>query len=101
MGCRLIYEDDKHTVQLYNAVNDQLLPLNDVSLGLATALWDAVDPNVFLLSDGQTLFVFLYLPISLQGPGEPSAVAVGCTVAAAVAIALLMNTIGRHYHCRE
>ncbi len=28
--CRLIYEDDKHAVHLYNAVNDQLLHLEEV-----------------------------------------------------------------------
>ncbi len=68
--CRVIYEDDKHAVHLYNAVNDQLLHLEEVSLGLATALWDAADPNLFLLSDGQVLYTFLYSPVSLHGAGE-------------------------------
>ena len=68
--CRVIYEDDKHAVHLYNAVNDQLLHLEEVSLGLAIALWDAADPNLFLLSDGQVLYTFLYSPVSLHGAGE-------------------------------
>ncbi|KAL0053124.1 hypothetical protein WJX82_001225 [Trebouxia sp. C0006] len=68
-GTRVIYEDDKHAVHLYNAVNDQLLHLEEVSLGLATALWDAADPNLFLLSDGQVLYTFLYSPVSLHGAG--------------------------------
>ncbi|KAL0039283.1 hypothetical protein WJX79_001413 [Trebouxia sp. C0005] len=68
-GTRVIYEDDKHAVHLYNAVNDQLLHLEEVSLGLATALWDAADPNLFLLSDGQVLYTFLYSPVSLLGAG--------------------------------
>ena len=54
----MIYEDDKHAVHLYNAINDQLLHLEEVSLGLAVALWDAADPNLFLLSDGQVLYTF-------------------------------------------
>lgn len=67
--CRLIFEDDKHSVQLYNAVNDQLLHLEEVSLGLAAALWDAADPNVLLLSDGHMLYTYLYSPVSLHGAG--------------------------------
>ena len=57
-------------MHLYNAVNDQLLPLEDISQGVAFAHWDAAEPDVFLLSDGQSLFVYLYLPNSLQGPGR-------------------------------
>ena len=58
---------------LYNAVNDQLLQLEEISIGLAAALWDAMDPNVFLLSDGQMLFTFLYTPNSLLSTGKQSA----------------------------
>ena len=66
---RLIFEDEKNGVHLYNAVNDQLLHLGEVSMGLAAALWDTMDPNVFLLSDGQMLFTYLYSPNSLLGTG--------------------------------
>ena len=72
VDCRLIFEDDKHAVHLYNAVNDHLLHLEELSLGLATALWDAADPNIFLLSDGQMLYTYLYSPLSLQGAGKHS-----------------------------
>ena len=67
---RLIFEDEKNGVHLYNAVNDQLLHLGEVSMGLAAALWDTIDRNVFLLSDGQTLFIYLYSPYSLLGTGK-------------------------------
>ena len=79
--CRVIYEDDKHAVHLYNAVNDQLLHLEEVSLGLATALWDAADPNLFLLSDGQVLYTFLYSPVSLHGAGKRTHGCSSCCVA--------------------
>ena len=72
VGVRLIFEDDKRGVYLYNAVNDQLLLLEEASVGLATALWDALDSNVFLLSDGQTLFTYLYSPNHLLGTGKLS-----------------------------
>ncbi len=78
--CRLIYEDDKHAVHLYNAVNDQLLHLEEVPLGLATALWDAADPNLFLLSDGQVLYTFLYSPVSLHGAGKHAHGCCSCCV---------------------
>lgn len=79
----MIYEDDKHAVHLYNAVNDQLLHLEELSLGLATALWDAADPNLFLLSDGQALYTFLYWPVSLHGAGQ-HARAAACAVSAII-----------------
>ena len=69
---RLIFEDEKDGVHLYNAVNDQLLHLGDISMGLAAALWDTMDPNVFLLSDGHMLFTYLYCPNSLLGTGKNS-----------------------------
>lgn len=69
---RLIFEDEKNGVHLYNAVNDQLLHLGEVSMGLAAALWDTMDPHVFLLSDGQMLFTYLYSPNSLLGTGKHS-----------------------------
>ena len=67
---RLIFEDEQHGVHLYTAVIDQLLHIEEVSLGLVAALWDAADPNVFLLSDGQMLYTYLYLPNFLQGTGK-------------------------------
>lgn len=67
---RVIFEDEKHGVYLYNAVNDQLLLLEEISVGLAAALWDVVDSNVFLLSDGQTLFTYIYSPNHLLGTGK-------------------------------
>ena len=67
---RLIFEDEKNGVHLYNAVNDQLLHLEEISMGLVAALWDAMDPNIFLLSDGQMLFTYLYSPNSLLGTGK-------------------------------
>lgn len=68
--CRLIFEDEKTGVHLYNAVNDQLLHLEEISMGLTAALWDTMDPNAFLLSDGQMLLTYLYSPNSLMGTGK-------------------------------
>ena len=65
-----MFEDEKHLVHLYNAVSDQLIPLGEITLGLAVALWDAADPCVFVLSDGQTLLTYLYSPNALQGSGK-------------------------------
>ena len=70
MSCRLLFEDDKHAVHLYNAVNDQILLLEEVTQGLKSALWDAADPSHFLLSDGKMLYTYVYMPTSLQGPSE-------------------------------
>lgn len=72
---RLIFEDAKHGGYLYNAVNDQLLQLEETSAGLATALWDAVDPHVFLLSDGHMLFTYLYSSNHLLGSGRTPSIA--------------------------
>lgn len=68
--CRLLFEDDKHAVHLYNAVNDQLLPVEAVATGLKTAVWDAADSTVFLLSDGKMMYTYLYMPTSLNGPSK-------------------------------
>ena len=65
-------------MHLYNAVNDQLLHLDEVSLGLETALWDAIDPNIFLLSAGQMLYTFLYSPVSLHGAGKAFLISLIC-----------------------
>ena len=70
MSCRLLFEDDKHAVHLYNAVNDQLLLMEEVTQGLKSALWDTADPSHFLLSDGKVLYTYVYMPTSLQGPSE-------------------------------
>ena len=86
----MIYEDDKHAVHLYNAVNDQLLHLEEVSLGLATALWDAADPNLFLLSDGQVLYTFLYSPVSLHGAGKRTH---GCSLCCVAIMRKLLPTV--------
>lgn len=66
--CRLLFEDEAHAVHLYNAVNDEVLLLMDATTGLKAALWDATDPNLFIISDGKTLYTYLYMPTSLQGP---------------------------------
>ena len=68
--CRLLFEDDKHAVHLYNAVNDQLLHVEEVAAGLKTAMWDAADPNLLLLSDGKMLYAYVYMPTSLNGPSK-------------------------------
>ena len=63
-----MFEDDKHAVYLYNAFNDQVLALEEVTSGVKGVLWDTADPNLLLLSDGKTLSVYIYMPTSLDGP---------------------------------
>ena len=83
--CRLLFEDDKHFMHLYNAVNDQVLTLEEATADVKVALWDTADPNLFLLSDdGKMLSIYLYMPTSLDGPS---------TLAAPI------STVTRHTSC--
>lgn len=56
-------------MHLYNAVNDQVLTLDEATAGVKVALWDSADPNLFMLSDAdKTLSLYIYMPTSLDGP---------------------------------
>lgn len=95
---RLVFEDAKHGVYLYNAVNDQLLQLEEASAGLATALWDAVDPHVFLLSDGHMLFTYLYSSNHLLGSGKTPSIAHSNSTALAVNFCIWTTRRCMHVH---
>ena len=68
--CRLLFEDAKMGMWLFNAVDDHLLRVPEWSATAEVALWDAADLNVFLLSDGRRLGLFLHTPTSLSGAGD-------------------------------
>lgn len=65
---RLLYEDDKRGVYLFNPVNDHVLPLPQFQGPLEGAMWDVSEHNFFLMSDGSYLYAYLHCPVSISGP---------------------------------
>lgn len=67
IGTRLIFEDDRHVVQMYNPVNDQVLPVPEFFGTLEAALWDSCDRHVFVLVDEKNYNVYVYADTSIVG----------------------------------
>ncbi|KAK9830069.1 hypothetical protein WJX72_009571 [[Myrmecia] bisecta] len=66
-GTRVIFEDERRAVHLFNPVNNHLLPITHLTGMLQTAVWDAADPYTFVLSDGRALHTFIYSPVTISG----------------------------------
>lgn len=66
--CRLVYEDERRGLHLFNPVNDHVLPVPQWNGPLEALMWDVGDPNFLLLHDGSQLSSYLYCPVSIAGP---------------------------------
>jgi len=68
-GARMVFEDDQGNINLFNPVNDQVLPVPCDLTGRAdNIMWDVTDPHVFVIAEQQALHVMLYVPVSISGP---------------------------------
>jgi len=67
-GTRMLFVDGRFAVNLFNPVNDQVLPVPKFTGSLEAALWDGADPNVFVLADARQFYVYVYAPVSISGP---------------------------------
>ncbi|KAF5840991.1 hypothetical protein DUNSADRAFT_14848 [Dunaliella salina] len=68
-GARMVFEDDQGNINLFNPVNDQVLPVPCDLTGRAdNIMWDVQDPHVFVIAEQQALHVMLYVPVSISGP---------------------------------
>ncbi|KAK9791815.1 hypothetical protein WJX73_007446 [Symbiochloris irregularis] len=65
-GNRVIVEDEVGQALLW-AANGQCLPIPEFAGPLETALWDAGDTPVFLLSDVMSLCIYAHFPDTLAG----------------------------------
>ncbi|PNW73788.1 hypothetical protein CHLRE_13g572700v5 [Chlamydomonas reinhardtii] len=66
-GARLVFEDDKGALHLFNPVNDHVVAVPYTGRA-ETVMWDTSDTNVMVIGDGTALHSFLYVPVSLTGP---------------------------------
>lgn len=62
-GARLLYEDDKGGLYLFNPVNDHVVPIPNFSGRADVAMWDTSDTNVLVIGDGSMLHTFLYMSV--------------------------------------
>ncbi|MEW5318051.1 MAG: hypothetical protein WDW38_009304 [Sanguina aurantia] len=67
-GSRLVFEDDQNKLFLFNPVNDQVLELPEQSSKAENVMWDVVELNLLAVADANSISVYLYVPISLDGP---------------------------------
>ncbi|GLC35581.1 hypothetical protein PLESTB_000191100 [Pleodorina starrii] len=67
-GARLVFEDDKGSLHLFNPVNDHVVPIPSFSGRADGVMWDTSDANVLVIADGTALHTYLYIPVSLSGP---------------------------------
>lgn len=61
-GARLVFEDDKGALHLFNPVNDHVVAVPYTGRA-ETVMWDTSDTNVMVIGDGTALHSFLYVPV--------------------------------------
>ncbi|GAX77949.1 hypothetical protein CEUSTIGMA_g5391.t1 [Chlamydomonas eustigma] len=66
-GSRMVFEDERGQLYVFNPVNDQVLLVPDFNGRAETVMWDVLDPSVFVVADTSALYVYLYYPVSLSG----------------------------------
>ncbi|MCO5579580.1 hypothetical protein L7F22_033437 [Adiantum nelumboides] len=59
-GSRLVFEDERHSIYLFNPLNDQVLPVTGFKGVLEAVLWDVNDNQIFILAESNQNFVYLY-----------------------------------------
>ncbi|KXZ49298.1 hypothetical protein GPECTOR_22g892 [Gonium pectorale] len=67
-GARLVFEDDKGGLHLFNPVNDHVVPIPNFNGRADVVMWDTADTNVMVIADGSALHTYIYMPVSLTGP---------------------------------
>ncbi len=67
-GARLVFEDEKGGLFLFNPVNDHVVPVPSFTGRADNVMWDSADQNVLVIADGTSLHVYLYTPAGLAGP---------------------------------
>lgn len=65
---RVLFSDGRRHIYLFNPINDQLVEVSDSTGPLQRVFWDSVDPNIFAILQGQELHVYVYAPVSVDGP---------------------------------
>jgi len=66
-GTRVVMVDQIGGAYLYNPVNDDCLAVPDVPGSIEKVVWDAADATVFVISDGTSLFPYVYTQVAVGG----------------------------------
>ncbi|MCO5579133.1 hypothetical protein L7F22_032985 [Adiantum nelumboides] len=67
-GSRLVFEDERHSIYLFNPLNDQVLPVMGFKGVLEAVLWDVNDNQIFILAESNQNFVYLYSHTNIWCP---------------------------------
>ncbi|KAI5082974.1 hypothetical protein GOP47_0002717 [Adiantum capillus-veneris] len=67
-GSRLVFEDEHHSIYLFNPFNDQVLPVTGFKGALEAVLWDVNDSQIFILAESNQNFVYLYSHTNIWCP---------------------------------
>ena len=67
LGTRCVFVDSLGAPVFFNPVNDQAPAIPEFREPLARVLWDAADPDVFALANGQAFQVYAYAPSTING----------------------------------
>lgn len=57
-------------VSLHSALDYSCMTVPEMYRPAVTALWDALDRDVFLLSDGASLHIYALEVVNIKGPGD-------------------------------
>lgn len=68
-GTRVVLTDMTGAAWLYNPVNDDCIPIADFPNSCDKILWDTVDSSVFLASDLNNFYTFIYTQVEVGGSG--------------------------------
>mgnify|MGYP001986534034 CR=1 FL=1 len=68
LGTRVVFVDERATPIFLNPVIDQTCHIPDFQGPAQAILWDATDPECFVISNGAEYQVYAYAPSTINGP---------------------------------
>eukprot|EP00053_Salpingoeca_punica_P013406 m.121269 g.121269 ORF g.121269 m.121269 type:complete len:1367 (-) comp16199_c0_seq2:1475-5575(-) len=69
-GTRLVFFDEKADGFVYSPVNDVVVQIPDLPIGVKGALWDSrpADKGTFIAYDGSKMYTYVFAATNLRGP---------------------------------
>ena len=67
-GTRAVFLDERSVPTFFNPVNDQALEIPEFQGPPQQVLWDAADPNTFVIANGTDYQVYTYASTTINGP---------------------------------
>ena len=67
-GTRAVFLDERSVPTFFNPVNDQALEIPEFQGPPQQVLWDAADPNIFVIANGTDYQVYTYASTTINGP---------------------------------